>query len=97
MTEEERQIWKTSYDKDGDIYRLNVTDEERLNEYDEKMVLPFLIVHKLSDEQKAIVLSGKIVFNDVLLKNVIISYKEEKDDFDTCVLNALKILNEYNE
>lgn len=45
----------------------------------------------------AIVLSGKIIFNDVLLKNVIISYKEEKDDFDTCVLNALKILNEYNE
>ncbi|MBQ4283596.1 MAG: ABC transporter ATP-binding protein, partial [Lachnospira sp.] len=52
MTEDERAIWDGSYDKDGNIYKLNVTDEKKLNEYDEKLVLPLLIIHQMTDEQK---------------------------------------------
>ncbi len=53
MTEEEVTIWNDSYDKDGTIYRLNVTDEEKLDEYDKKLILPLLIVNQMSDEQKS--------------------------------------------
>lgn len=53
MTEEEVTIWNDSYDKDGTIYRLNVTDEKKLDEYDKKLILPLLIVNQMSDEQKS--------------------------------------------
>ncbi len=59
MTEEERKIWAESYDKDESasidgmaVYRLSVTDEKKLNEYDEKMIMPLLICHQVPAEQK---------------------------------------------
>lgn len=59
MTEEEKKIWTESYDKDESVsidgaavYRLNVKDEKKLNEYDEKMIMPLLICHQVPAEQK---------------------------------------------
>lgn len=43
MTEEEVAIWEDSYREDGDIYRLQITDEKTLEAYDEEFATAFIL------------------------------------------------------
>ena len=48
MTEDERQIWDDSYEEQDGIYRLQVTDEETLEELDEKFAVPLILNYQMS-------------------------------------------------
>lgn len=43
MTDEEKESWENSYEKDGDVYRLTVTDKKQLDELDDTLLLPLLM------------------------------------------------------
>ena len=53
MTDEEKESWENSYEKDGDVYRLTVTDKKQLDELDDTLLLPLLMNYQMSsvDEQ----------------------------------------------
>ena len=53
MADEEKESWENSYEKDGDVYRLTVTDKKQLDELDDTLLLPLLMNHQMSsvDEQ----------------------------------------------
>ncbi len=48
MTDEEQKIWEASYQRDGELYRLTVEDEETLDELDSSLQLPLLIDYQAS-------------------------------------------------
>ncbi len=48
MTEEEKNDWEASYDRDGEIYRLNVTDKEELERLDETYAIPLILNYQMS-------------------------------------------------
>lgn len=48
MTEDEVAIWEDSYWEDGDVYRLDVTDEKKLDEYDDEFVTAFILNNQTS-------------------------------------------------
>ena len=47
MTDGEKETWSEIYDKDGDIYVLNVTDEEKLDELDEELLTSIVMTYQL--------------------------------------------------
>ena len=53
MADEEKESWENSYEKDGDVYRLTVTDKKQLDELDDTLLLPLLMNYQMSsvDEQ----------------------------------------------
>ena len=53
MTDEEKESWENSYEKDGDVYRLTVTDKKQLEKLDDTLLLPLLMNYQMSsvDEQ----------------------------------------------
>lgn len=48
MTEDEVAIWEDNYREDGDVYRLDVTDEKKLDEYDDEFVTAFILNNQTS-------------------------------------------------
>ena len=48
MTEEEATAWEDSYEADGDIYVRTVTEEEKLDELDETLMIPLLMNYQMS-------------------------------------------------
>ena len=48
MTEDEVAIWEDSYREDGDVYRLDVTDEKKLDEYDDTLAMSLIINNQMS-------------------------------------------------
>ena len=53
MTDEEKESWENSYEQDGEVYRLTVTDKKQLEELDDTLLLPLLMNYQMSsvDEQ----------------------------------------------
>ena len=51
MTDEEKESWENSYEKDGDVYRLTVTDKKQLDELDENIYLSDFHAAKGNSEQ----------------------------------------------
>ncbi len=47
MTDDEKETWSEIYDKDGDIYVLNVADEEKLDELDEELLTSIVMTYQL--------------------------------------------------
>ena len=47
MTEDETERWNSIYDKDGGIYRLNVTKQSELDELDEQLMLPLIMNYQM--------------------------------------------------
>ena len=47
MNENEKKLWNESYTKENDIYCLNINDSDRLNEIDNKLLVPVAITHSL--------------------------------------------------
>lgn len=48
MTEEEVSVWEESFEVDGDIYVRTVTEEEKLDELDETLMVPLLMNYQMS-------------------------------------------------
>lgn len=48
MTDEEKSEWQSFYTQDGEHYSLNVTDDEKLDELDDKFILPVMLNYQLS-------------------------------------------------
>ncbi len=48
MTEEEESTWESIYDKDGDVYRLNVTSETELDDLDELFAVSLIMNYQMS-------------------------------------------------
>ncbi|MBR5315616.1 MAG: ABC transporter ATP-binding protein [Firmicutes bacterium] len=53
MTEEEQATWEMIYTKEGDVYRLNVTDEEELESLDEQFLVPIVIAYQAGQMSEA--------------------------------------------
>ena len=53
MTDEEKESWENSYEQDGEVYHLTVTDKKQLEELDDTLLLPLLMNYQMSsvDEQ----------------------------------------------
>ena len=51
MADEEKESWENSYEKDGDVYRLTVTDKKQLDELDENIYLSDFHAAKGNSEQ----------------------------------------------
>ena len=47
MTKSEKNTWKSIYDKSGKYYKLNVTDEEKLDEFDSELLTPIVLTYQL--------------------------------------------------
>ena len=63
MTDEEKKSWENSYEKDGDVYRLTVTDKKQLDELDENIYLSDFHAAKGNSEQVV-----ELVFERKLLR-----------------------------
>ena len=48
MTEDEASVWEDCFEADGDIYVRTVTEEERLEELDETLMIPLLMNYQMS-------------------------------------------------
>ena len=95
MTDEEADLWKSIYEKDGDIYRLQVTSRSELNEIDDTLAVPLIMNYQMSAMEESAVkeLVAKQTGADVsTLENVSIedfgamlgvnlqSFEQEKED-----------------
>ena len=49
MTDEEADLWESIYEKDGDIYRLQVTSRSELNEIDDTLAVPLIMNYQMCD------------------------------------------------
>ena len=97
MTDEEADFWESIYEKDGDIYRLQVTSRSELNEIDDTLAVPLIMNYQMSAMEESAVkeLVAKQTGADVsTLENVSIedlgamlgvnlqSFEQEKEDDD---------------
>lgn len=55
MTEEECELWRSIYEKDGDTYFLNENSEEKLDEIDETLMLPLILNYQMSAMEESAV------------------------------------------
>lgn len=53
MTEEERSLWESSYEQEGENYVLTVTSEEKLDELDSKLMTPVVLTYKMANMSEA--------------------------------------------
>ena len=52
MTPEERQQWEDSYESTQDTYTLRITDEQKLEELDETLLLPVILNQQMANMQE---------------------------------------------
>lgn len=48
MTDEEKSEWQSAYTQDGEYYSLNITNEEKLDQLDDTLILPVMLNYQLS-------------------------------------------------
>ncbi|MDE5782225.1 MAG: ABC transporter ATP-binding protein/permease [Lachnospiraceae bacterium] len=48
MTSDEKELWQKSYKFDGDIYRINIEDEEEMENADEKLSMALIMNYSMS-------------------------------------------------
>lgn len=53
MTKEEQELFEGSYKNEGEIYILNVTDEEKLDELDEKLIIPVVMTYNMANMEES--------------------------------------------
>lgn len=54
MTDDQITIWEDSYDKDGDIYKLNVKSEKKLDELDDTFAMAFIMNNQMSAVEESV-------------------------------------------
>lgn len=97
MTDDEADLWESIYEKDGDIYRLQVTSRSELNDIDDTLAVPLIMNYQMSAMEESAVkeLVAKQTGADVsTLENMSIedlgkmlgvnlqSFEQEKEDDD---------------
>lgn len=97
MTEDEESLWESIYEKDGDIYRLQVTSESELNEIDETLSVPLIMNYQMSAMEESAVkelVAKQTGTDEKMLENMSIedlgtmlgvslkSFEQEKEDDD---------------
>ena len=56
MTADEAETWEKIYKKEGEIYTLSTTDEEELNQLDDRMIIPLVMNYQadqITEEEMA--------------------------------------------
>lgn len=53
MNDEEKSIWNDAYTRDGDVYKRTVTDEEKLEELDDKLLTSIVLTYQLGHMSEA--------------------------------------------
>ena len=48
MNSDDIKLWKSIYDKDGSVYRLNVSDEEELDRIDDELLIPVVADYQMN-------------------------------------------------
>ena len=48
MNSDDIKLWKSIYDKDGSVYRLNVSDEEELDRIDDELLIPIVADYQMN-------------------------------------------------
>ncbi len=47
MNDDEKELWAERLCKDGDVYHLNITDEKKLDEIDDKLLTSIVLTYQL--------------------------------------------------
>ena len=53
MNDDEKELWQSAYAKDGDVYHLNITDEKKLDEIDDKLLTSIVLTYQLGHMSEA--------------------------------------------
>lgn len=53
MNDDEKDLWQSAYTKDGDLYHLNVTDEKKLDDLDDKLLTSIVLTYQLGHMSEA--------------------------------------------
>lgn len=53
MDDDEKEIWQDAYTEDGEFYKLNVTDEKKLDEIDDKLLTSIVLTYQLGHMSEA--------------------------------------------
>lgn len=53
MNDDEKDLWQNAYTKDGDLYHLNVTDEKKLDDLDDKLLTSIVLTYQLGHMSEA--------------------------------------------
>lgn len=103
MTDREMEVWEGSYEKDGDVYRLLVTDQALLDSLDEELSVPLIMNYQMSamEEQAVKELIAAQTGTDVkslesmsvedlgqMLGVELKSFEQEKEDDDGNTVNV---------
>lgn len=103
MTDREMEVWEGSYEEDGDIYRLLVTDQALLDSLDEELSVPLIMNYQMSamEEQTVKELVAAQTGTDVkslegmsvedlgqMLGVELKSFEQEKEDDDGNTVNV---------
>ncbi len=103
MTDREMEVWEGSYEEDGDVYRLLVTDQALLDTLDEELSVPLIMNYQMSamEEQAVKELVAAQTGTDVkslegmsvedlgqMLGVELKSFEQEKEDDDGNTVNV---------
>lgn len=103
MTDREMEVWEGSYEEDGDVYRLLVTDQALLDSLDEELSVPLIMNYQMSamEEQAVKELVAAQTGTDVkslegmsvedlgqMLGVELKSFEQEKEDDDGNTVNV---------
>lgn len=103
MTDREMEVWEGSYEEDGDVYRLLVTDQALLDSLDEELSVPLIMNYQMSamEEQTVKELVAAQTGTDVkslesmsvedlgqMLGVELKSFEQEKEDDDGNTVNV---------
>ena len=103
MTDREMEVWEGSYEEDGDVYRLLVTDQALLDSLDEELFVPLIMNYQMSamEEQAVKELIAAQTGTDVkslesmsvedlgqMLGVELKSFEQEKEDDDGNTVNV---------
>ena len=103
MTDREMEVWEGSYEEDGDVYRLLVTDQALLDSLDEELSVPLIMNYQMSamEEQAVKELIAAQTSTDVkslesmsvedlgqMLGVELKSFEQEKEDDDGNTVNV---------
>mgnify|MGYP004692193405 FL=1 len=103
MTDREMEVWEGSYEEDGDVYRLLVTDQALLDSLDEELSVPLIMNYQMSamEEQAVKELIAAQTGTDVkslesmsvedlgqMLGVELKSFEQEKEDDDGNTVNV---------
>lgn len=81
MTEEEKKLWENSYEADGTVYYLIDTAREQLDELDDQLVLPLLLIYQMGMSEESPLEELQMVASaDMLDEQTILKMRESAQE-----------------